>query len=40
VPATFADLERSAALLGFKPKTHIKEGISKFVAWYRDYYKV
>ncbi len=38
VPATAADIEKSKAMLGFSPKTPIKEGIRKFLAWYRDYY--
>jgi UDP-glucuronate 4-epimerase len=40
VPATAADIEKSRRLLGFDPKTPIKEGINKFLAWYRDYYNV
>jgi len=26
--------------LGYAPKISITEGVSKFVAWYKDYYKV
>ncbi|MCP4683551.1 MAG: protein CapI, partial [Desulfobacterales bacterium] len=40
VAETAADIRKSIQLLGFKPGTSIKEGIKKFVAWYRDYYKV
>ncbi|MCP4665467.1 MAG: NAD-dependent epimerase [Deltaproteobacteria bacterium] len=40
VPETSADIEKSEQLLGFKPKTPLKEGIRKFVAWYREYYNV
>ena len=40
VPAIAADIEKSRALLGFDPKTTIREGISKFLAWYREYYRV
>ncbi|MCP4681788.1 MAG: NAD-dependent epimerase/dehydratase family protein [Desulfobacterales bacterium] len=40
VAETAADIRKSIQLLGFRPKTTIKEGIKKFVAWYRDYYKV
>ena len=40
VPATAADIEKSKELLGFNPKTHIKEGIKNFLSWYRDYYSV
>lgn len=37
---TAADIQRSRELLGFDPKTPLKEGIRRFVAWYREYYKV
>ena len=37
---TFADVEDLANLTGFRPKTSPEEGIGKFVAWYRDYYKI
>jgi UDP-glucuronate 4-epimerase len=39
VPATFADVDALGAAVGFKPKTSIAEGIARFVAWYRDYYR-
>ena len=38
VADTAADITKSRKLLGFDPKTPIREGIRKFVAWYRDYY--
>ncbi|MES2345197.1 MAG: NAD-dependent epimerase/dehydratase family protein, partial [Chlamydiota bacterium] len=34
VPITFADISKSAALLGFRPSTSLKEGLSRFVEWY------
>lgn len=40
VPETCADIEKSKKLLGFSPKTPLREGIRNFVAWYRDYHKV
>jgi UDP-glucuronate 4-epimerase len=40
VPATFADVDDLAADVGFRPSTPIEEGIRRFVAWYRSYYKV
>jgi len=40
VPKTCADVTELSANIGFKPKTSIETGIKKFVAWYRDYYKV
>jgi UDP-glucuronate 4-epimerase len=38
VPATFADIEELAADIGFRPRTTLREGISKFVDWYLDCY--
>ena len=40
VPKTFADIDTLAEDVGFRPKTSIEEGIGRFVAWYRAYYKV
>lgn len=40
VLATYADVDDLQKLTGFSPSTPIEEGISKFVAWYRDYYNV
>ncbi|MGD8229867.1 MAG: NAD-dependent epimerase [Desulfobacteraceae bacterium] len=37
---TSADIGKSKDMLGFSPKTPIREGIKKFLAWYREYYKV
>ena len=37
---TYADVDDLIADVGFKPTTPISEGIEKFVAWYRDFYKV
>lgn len=38
--ASLADISKAKKLLGYEPKTTIKEGIPKFVAWYREYYRV
>lgn len=38
VPATYASIERLNAITGFAPHTPLAEGLSRFVAWYRDYY--
>lgn len=35
VPLTWADVSKSAEHLGYKPSTPLKEGIKRFVAWYR-----
>jgi UDP-glucuronate 4-epimerase len=40
VESTYADVEASQRELGFAPTTPIAVGIPKFVAWYRDYYRV
>lgn len=40
VPQTYADISRLHAATGFTPQTDLRTGIRKFVAWYRDYYKV
>jgi UDP-glucuronate 4-epimerase len=40
VPATYADIEASIRDLGFQPTTPISVGIPKFIAWFRDYYRV
>ena len=40
VPATYADVEDLAADVGFTPSTSVEEGIGRFVAWYREYYRV
>ena len=37
VETTFADIEKSRALLGFSPSTSLEEGLPKFVEWYRNY---
>lgn len=37
---TYADISKSTKMLGFKPKTDIKEGLSRFVEWYKEYYKI
>lgn len=40
VHATYADVSELKAATGFEPKTPLADGIKRFVAWYRDYYKV
>jgi UDP-glucuronate 4-epimerase len=39
VPATFADVDALDAWVGFRPATPVREGVRRFVEWYRDYYK-
>ena len=38
VPATFAAIDRLAAVTGFAPHTPLADGLARFVAWYREYY--
>jgi UDP-glucuronate 4-epimerase len=37
---TYADIEHAKKTLGFEPKTPLKQGIEKFVNWYRSYYGI
>ena len=39
VRKTYADVEMLEAITGYKPNTNIKEGLKKFIAWYRAYYE-
>ncbi len=38
--ATEADITALEAATGFKPATDVEEGVKRFVAWYREFYKV
>lgn len=40
VPSTASDTTALEAWIGFKPNTPVKEGVARFVAWYRDFYSV
>lgn len=40
VPSTMADVSELAEATGFRPATTVEEGISRFVKWYREYYRV
>jgi len=40
VPATYADVDDLIRDVGFQPATPIEEGVRRFVAWYRDFYRV
>jgi UDP-glucuronate 4-epimerase len=40
VARTYAEIDASRRDLGFEPATPIAAGIPRFVAWYRDYYRV
>ena len=38
VPATWADASLLHRLTGYRPKTAVPEGVTRFVDWYRDHY--
>jgi UDP-glucuronate 4-epimerase len=38
--STFADVSELAQWTGFRPRTGVREGVQRFVAWYRDYFKL
>jgi UDP-glucuronate 4-epimerase len=40
VEETYAAVEALQEATGFSPATPLEEGIARFVAWYRDYYRV
>jgi UDP-glucuronate 4-epimerase len=40
VPATWADASLLQRLTGYAPRTGFREGVAKFVAWYREFYGV
>ena len=40
VPATWANASLLQDLTGYSPETNYKVGVSNFIKWYREYYKV
>lgn len=36
VPITYADVSKAGRLLGYSPKVPIREGLRRFVAWYKE----
>lgn len=40
VPATAANVDDLVRDVGYRPETPIDDGIARFVAWYRDHYRV
>ena len=40
VKITHADIRKIIEITGIEPKFQIQEGISKFIDWYRQYYRV
>ena len=40
VPDTYADVGALVEDVGYQPNTPIEDGVARFVAWYREYYRV
>lgn len=40
VPATWADASLLQSLTGYSPETPFREGVARFVSWYKEYYRV
>ena len=40
VPKTWADTEDLYQMIDFRPSTEIKDGVEKFVSWYREFYNI
>ena len=40
VQSTYADVQSLIDDMGYKPNTSIKEGVSKFIDWYREFYNL
>jgi UDP-glucuronate 4-epimerase len=40
VPSTEADVETTREAIGYQPGIGVEEGVSRFVDWYREYYRV
>ena len=38
VPATWANAELLQCLTGYRPQTDFRDGVAKFVSWFREYY--
>ncbi|MEM6815549.1 MAG: NAD-dependent epimerase/dehydratase family protein, partial [Bacteroidota bacterium] len=40
VPETFAEVSDLEQKIAYKPSTSVREGVGKFIDWYKEYYKV
>jgi len=38
VPATWANADLLQSLTGYRPETDFREGVDRFVTWFREYY--
>jgi UDP-glucuronate 4-epimerase len=36
VPLTWADISKAERLIGYQPRTPLREGLKRFVSWYRS----
>ncbi len=39
-PDTYASVDNLKKEFNYKPKTSVTEGVSNFVKWYKNYYKI
>ena len=39
VPDTYADVENLKREFNYKPSTSVVDGVSKFIQWYKKYFK-
>ena len=35
---TWADTKELVEAIGYRPSTNIKDGVKKFISWYKNYY--
>jgi UDP-glucuronate 4-epimerase len=40
VPATYADVDDLVRDLDYRPNTSLEYGVTRFVQWYKEYYKI
>lgn len=40
VPVTFADVQDLVEDMDYRPNTDVQEGVNRFVAWYREFFKI
>lgn len=40
VPDTYADVSALMQDVGYRPETPVREGVRRFVRWFRDYYRI
>ena len=40
IPESFADIDKSTLMLGYKPATNIVDGIPCFIDWFKEYHEV